>query len=55
LGNRRSPGIRGSYLPGEAVAALLRNTGLRYEFSGARTVIVSETPSGAPDDPATRH
>lgn len=47
LGERQSPGIKGSYAPAEAVAILLRNTGLRYEFSGGRTVIV-----GASVEPA---
>lgn len=53
---RQSPGIKGLYNPAAAIAALLNTSGLRFEFSGARTVIVSapanaEANSQAPSLP----
>lgn len=46
LKGRQSPGIKGLYDPAAAIAALLNSTGFRFEFSGARTVIVSAAPTG---------
>jgi len=45
LGNRWSSGIDGFYSPAQAVDALLRETGLRYEFSGKNTLVI---PAAAP-------
>jgi len=53
LGNRWSSGLDGFYAPAEAVDALLRDTGLRHEFSGKNTIVIPATTSPVNESPRT--
>lgn len=53
LGNRWSSGIDGWYSSAQAVDALLRDTGLHYEFSGKNTLVIPAIVSPGNESPRT--